>query len=471
MMNKSLYLLLNFLLGLMAAAGLLQGILPYPEIFSQEAFIPWFLVTNIIALAAAVFLLKYYYYRGYKIALSAALISTLANLGYAVVIYLMLVSRGWEGYYMPVLLCSLSATILYALCLIFSGTGKKYWLKTAGIFMLIISLFLLSTTIWSLIYTTTAMNSTIGKLSRWVTTAGALTPLLFIMHFRSEIRLLNTTNTNTARLKWIDNLSVVAGILAFILTFTFGIMLASESYSSIYWEKKNFEKTKALAQLFDAHIFVNSKGDTLRYRLLKPLDYDSSKQYPLIVSLPYGGQPGTDHIRQIQGAAAAEILSTDANRKKYPAFLFIPHCPPGSGWGGIPNYPSVDSLVYEAIYSLDERFSIDAKRRYVTGISRGGYGTWNFICTHPEMFAAAIPVCGGGNPALATKAIHVSIWAFHGKHDKNVPISGSRDMINAIKKAGGHPKYTEYPDKGHNIWYEVSITPGLLDWLFAQKQD
>lgn len=315
------------------------------------------------------------------------------------------------------------------------------------------------------------MNSTIGKFSRWVTTAGALTPLLFFMHFRSEIRLLDTTNTNTARMKWIDNLSGVAGILAFILTFTLGIMLASESYSSIYWEKQNFEKTKALAQLFDAHIFVNSKGDTLRYRLLKPLNYNSSKQYPLVVSLPYGGQPGTDTIRQIQGAAAAEMLSTDANRKKYPAFLFIPNCPNGSGWGGIPNYPSVDSLVYEALYSLDTQFSIDAKRRYVTGISRGGYGTWNFICTHPEMFAAAIPVCGGGDPALAAKAMHVSIWAFHGKHDKNVPVSGSRDMISAIEKAGGHPKYTEYPDEGHNIWYQVSITPGLLDWLFTQRKD
>lgn len=141
MMNKSFYLLLSFLLGLITAAGLLQGILPYPEIFSQQSFVPWFLVTNIISLAAAMFLLKYYYYCAYKTVLAAALISTLANLIYSVVIYLMLLSRGWEGYYMPVLLCSLSATILYALCLIFSGTGKKYWLKAAGIFMLIISLF------------------------------------------------------------------------------------------------------------------------------------------------------------------------------------------------------------------------------------------------------------------------------------------------------------------------------------------
>jgi len=470
-MNKSIYLFLSFLLGLMAAAGLLQSILPYPELISQPSFIPWFLVTNIIALAAAVFILRYYYYYAYRMTLYAALISTVANLTYAVAIYLMLLSRGREDYYLPVLLFSLSANILYALCLIFSSTREKYWLKTAGVFMFIIGMFLLSVTIWPLFIPTAATNSSIVTISKWATTAGALIPLLFIMHFHSEVKLLKVENTNIPRLKWIDKLSIVAGLLAFILTFSFGIMLASESYSSIYWEKQNFEKTKALAQLFEAHTFVNNQGDTLFYRLLKPLDYDSSKQYPLVVSLPYGGQPGTDKIRQIQGAAAAEILSTDANRKKYPAFLFIPHCPPGSGWGGISNYPSVDSLVYEAIWSLDEQFSIDTTRRYVTGISRGGYGTWNFICTHPEMFAAAIPVCGGGDPALAVRLTHVAVWAFHGKHDKNVPVSGSRDMINAIKKASGHPKYTEYPDEGHNIWYQVSITPGLLDWLFAQHRD
>lgn len=470
-MHKSLYLLLRFLLALMVAAGLLQGMLPYPEIFSQQSFMPWILVTNAIALMAAMLLLKYYYYYGYKATFSAALISTLANLIYAVVICLMLLSRGWESYYLPMLLFSLSANAIYALCLTFSTTGKRYWLRISGIFMLLISLLLLSVTIWSLFVPTVTVNGTAGKLSRWITTAGALTPLLFIMHLQSEIRLLKTVNINTPTTKWIGILSGVAGLLALMLTFTVGTMLTSESYSSIYWEKQNFEKTKALAQLFEAHTFVNNQGDTLYYRLLKPLDYDPGKQYPLVISLPYGGQPGTDPIRQIQGAAAAEMLSTDMNRKKYPAFLFIPHCPPGSGWGGIPNYPSIDSLVYEAIRSLDEQLSIDTTRRYVTGISRGGYGTWNFICTHPEMFAAAIPVCGGGDPALAAKITHVAVWAFHGKHDKNVPVSGSRDIINAIKKAGGTPRYTEYPDEGHNIWYQVSITPGLLDWLFAQRRE
>ena len=87
------------------------------------------------------------------------------------------------------------------------------------------------------------------------------------------------------------------------------------------------------------------------------------------------------------------------------------------------------------------------------------------------MFAAAIPVSGGGDPKLAPKAVHVAIWAFHGAKDKNVPVSASREMIQAIKQAGGNPKYTEYPDLDHNIWDQVSKTPGLWEWLFAQKRN
>jgi len=262
-----------------------------------------------------------------------------------------------------------------------------------------------------------------------------------------------------------------SGIVCFILMLIYGVWIFSESRAKMYWAQYNYNKTKELAKLFEFKIFKNSNGNTLMYELLRPLNYDSTKKYPLVISLPYGGQPGTDTIRQIEGAVAAELFSTEHNREKYPSFIFIPHCPPGGGWGGIPNYPSVDSLVYDAISSLDENFSIDPKRRFVIGLSRGGYGAWNFICTRPDLFAAAIPVAGAGNPALAPKAINAAVWAFHGKNDKNVPVKGDRDMIRALETAGGHPKYTEYPDKGHNIWNEVSTTPGLLDWLFDQKRD
>jgi predicted peptidase len=290
------------------------------------------------------------------------------------------------------------------------------------------------------------------------------------MQFLAELKILKKEKTGIPERESVKNILGFAGLIAFIGAVTFGIMLASAWYSQISWNKESFEITKNWVQPFEARVFVNSKGDTLLYRLLKPLNYDPQKKYPLLVSLPYGGQPGTDKIRQVEGAGAAELLSTEANRIEYPAFIFVPNCPPGSGWGGIPGYPSVDTLVYKAIEAVDKEFPIDLKRQYVTGNSRGGYGAWNFICTRPDLFAAAIPVSGAGDPKLASKIVDIPVWAFHGARDHNVPVSGSRDMISAIKKAGGKPKYTEYPNAGHDIWDMASQTPGLWDWLFAQQR-
>ena len=93
------------------------------------------------------------------------------------------------------------------------------------------------------------------------------------------------------------------------------------------------------------------------------------------------------------------------------------------------------------------------------------------LAPNPDLFAAAVPVCGGGNPQLASTITDVDVWAFHGEKDRNVPVENSRSMIDAIKKSGGSPKYTEFSDAGHNIWDQVMNTPGLLDWLFAQEKD
>lgn len=133
---------------------------------------------------------------------------------------------------------------------------------------------------------------------------------------------------------------------------------------------------------------------------------------------------------------------------------------------------SSDDLLYEAITSLDStEQGIDSKRHYVGGISFAGYGTWNVIAKRPDLFAAAIPICGGGNPAMAPKMVNVPIWAFHGEKDINVPVSCSRDMIQAIRKAGGHPKYTEFTGQGHSIWDQIMETEGIWTWLFAQRKN
>jgi hypothetical protein len=469
-MNKNLYKLGIFFLGLTAACGLLQSLISFKigaGIYTLDSFIAWFIATILISNVVSIFIIKYFYNCKYWFALCTSTIALVVNLCYAVVVFKILVSGQPLGYLRLVVMVYLCAGILFALSLIFSGNKEKFWLKIAGIYMLGIGLILLSTVIWN----TSVQPGTLEKITQWASLAANLIPVLLIMHFITEIKLLKPEDPESEFIDDKTNKLYVVKIIACIIIIPLGILLTYQCAMQVYWGKRNFESTKALARLFEARMYVNSKGDTLRYRLLKPLNYDPKKRYPFVISLPYGGQPGTDTIRQLEGAAAAQILSTDSNRKKYPAFIFVPNCPAGSGWGGIPNHPSVDTLVYKAITALDTVFSIDAKRRYVTGISRGGYGSWHFICTRPDLFAAAIPVCGGDDPKLASKIVNVSVWAFHGAKDQNVPVSNSRGMIEGMKKAGLKPKYTEYPNQGHNIWYQVSITPGLWDWLFDQKRN
>jgi len=250
---------------------------------------------------------------------------------------------------------------------------------------------------------------------------------------------------------------------------------------------KSVSQTKVpkTAELFSGRTYVNMQKDTLQYRLLMPLDYNPNKQYPLVVCLSGGAGRGTDNIKQIAGSKAAQVLSTLENRKKYPAFIFVPQCPPGADWGrslgkieregliarGRYNQPNVESLVFETISALEEEFNIDTTRRYITGQSMGGFGTWHYILTHPQMFAAAIPICGGGNPDLAKNISDVPLWVFHGDNDKTVPVDFSRNMVTALKKAGGNPKYNEFPGVGHGSWHLAFETPELLDWFFVQVNE
>jgi hypothetical protein len=141
--------------------------------------------------------------------------------------------------------------------------------------------------------------------------------------------------------------------------------------------------------------------------------------------------------------------------------------------GGMGKEPSTPMrLTLEVLGKLQKEFSVDDKRLYLTGLSMGGYGTWDLLARYPDMFAAAVPVCGGGDESMAAKMKDVPIWCFHGGADPTVPTQRSRDMIKAIKDAGGNPKYTEYPGVGHNSWDKAYSDKDLPAWLFSQvKKD
>jgi hypothetical protein len=460
-MNKKLYPWLIFFLYLSGASALLQSLiysLIGDQLFRLDSFNLWYLTMTGTALIGSILLLKYYYGGRYWFVVFTYALYCICTLCYLAVFYAILNFHKHSVYLRPLLFLCIGGGIVYGASLIFLKAENKRWLKIAGAFMVVSESIRLFALVW-------------GIPNSWALFAGCLTIVPFILHFSAEFRSGRADNTDRPARIYPGNIAGALGTVCLSLTLIFGIMISSESYSSLYWSSRSFQQTKELADLCDPGIFINSKGETLRYRLLKPLDYDSTKKYPIVISLPYGGQPPTDTIRQIEGAVAALLLTTADNRRNYPAFIFIPNRPLGGGWGGVPGYTTIDSIVFDAIIALDRRFSIDQKRRYVIGLSLGGFGAWNFICKQPELFAAAIPVAGGGDPTLAPRAVKVAIWAFHGAMDHHAPVSGSRNMIRAIKAAGGNPNYTEYPDLGHNIWDNVKSTPGLLDWLFAQHRD
>jgi predicted peptidase len=229
---------------------------------------------------------------------------------------------------------------------------------------------------------------------------------------------------------------------------------------------------------FEARVYRGEAGQSLPYQLLKPAHYDPKVSYPLVLFLHGAGERGEDNKAPL--VHVVSIFDTPENREKYPCFVVVPQCPLDQRWVEVdwsepahdqPKEPSgAMALTVKLLESLPKEFSIDPKREYVLGISMGGFGTWDMIARYPEMFAAAAPICGGGDEKTAACIAKLPIWAFHGAADTVVKTDRSRHMIEALKKAGGEPRYTEYPGCGHNSWDLVVKEPALLSWLFAQKR-
>lgn len=406
-------------------------------------------------------MLKYTHYKKYQFAFWALICTAAASLIHAIIVYGFITGKTFGTFHPATTLLALTANFFLGLSLIFSEAAERKWLKIAGMSILILGLILIATIFLGIGSSDIGFRSVLEKIHLVAAVAGELTVIFFILNFLDEIRTVKLEDTASGNKKFSTSYLIMVVIVAFVFTLFLGGMVTKETYTARYWDNRNLEKMNEFVGRCDRRTYKNDNGDTLSYLLMTPLDYDSQQQYPLVVSLPYGGYH----------SPPAQWLAESGNRKKYPAFLFVPFCPEGAGWGGIPNYPTIDTLVFEAIEALEKEIAIDTKRIYVSGVSRGGYGSWHFITARPDMFAAAVPVCGGGDPELGANIVDVAVWAFHGEKDRNVPVSGSRKMIEAIKSAGGDPKYTEFSGAGHNIWHDVTITPGLLDWLFAQGRE
>src|SRR5262249_1451408 len=218
-------------------------------------------------------------------------------------------------------------------------------------------------------------------------------------------------------------------------------------------DKKTEEKKPTL----EKKTYTDAKGKALPYRLLLPENYDPKQKYPLVVFLHGAGERGTDNDKQL--IHGVPEFAKAENRKKYPCILIAPQCPNDEKWGDwTVNAPLAKEptepgrLVLELIDAIQKENSGDSKRIYLTGLSMGGFGTWDLISREREKCAAAVPICGGGDVKQAPKLTKIPIWVFHGAKDGAVKVERSREMVEAIKKAGGEPKYTEFPSEGHASW-------------------
>lgn len=216
-------------------------------------------------------------------------------------------------------------------------------------------------------------------------------------------------------------------------------------------------------------------GDTLRYRLYQPA---GDAKLPLILFLHGAGERGRDNEAQL--GHSARYLLDSLFQKQHPCIVLAPQCPNGLRWvetdWKLPKHTQPDTLsrpmalLLPLLDSLLKVLPVDTNRIYITGLSMGGFGTWDLIQRYPGRFAAAVPVCGGGDEAQAAQLAHIPLWVFHGAKDNVVTVNRSRNMVAAVKKAGGKPRYTEYPQLKHNCWDSTYSNPKLYDWLFAQSK-
>ncbi len=209
-----------------------------------------------------------------------------------------------------------------------------------------------------------------------------------------------------------------------------------------------------------ARVYTNADGEALNYRLFLPKEYNPKKEYPLLFVLHGAGARGGNNVKQLTHWGAG--WTDDEVQKKHPCIILLPQCPQNQKWVSVKSWRDGSYLLEDqpldkplrlAKELLDqtlEEHSVDRNRIYVMGASLGGYGTWNIIMRHPDLFAAAVPICGAGDPEMAPLLTELPIWAFHGEVDKTVPLSGSTDMLDTIREAGGKKmKLKVYEDLGH----------------------
>lgn len=216
-----------------------------------------------------------------------------------------------------------------------------------------------------------------------------------------------------------------------------------------------------------------------------PKNFDKSKKYPVILFLHGAGERGNDNESQL--VHGGKLFATDYLQEQFPAIVIFPQCPKESYWSNVDvdrsTYPihlkfKYDEgpttplrMVMDLLDSTIQEPYSDDSQVYVMGLSMGGMGTFELLSRKPETFAAAVPICGGGDPdSVGVYAKNTPLWVFHGAQDNVVNPLQSMEMVSALLKAGVYPKFTMYDFANHNSWDPAFAEPTLLPWLFSHKK-
>lgn len=218
----------------------------------------------------------------------------------------------------------------------------------------------------------------------------------------------------------------------------------------------------------------------LPYRYYFPSDYDAEgeKKYPILIFLHGAGERGTDNTSHV--SISPVLFQTLIRRDD--CIIIAPQCAENYRWverdWGLGSYTADEvaspmlSAAMSLLKNMMETEAVDASRVYAMGLSMGAFGVWDMLIREPDLFAAAVPSEGAGDPSKAELLVDIPIWTFHGEIDTAVPVTGTREMVEAIQNAGGEKiLYTEYPGRGHGCWYTVWETPAVYAWLFSKVNE
>jgi predicted peptidase len=195
---------------------------------------------------------------------------------------------------------------------------------------------------------------------------------------------------------------------------------------------------------------LNTTGNVeLRYWLYLPKEYTRKDPWPLLLFLHGAGERGDD-LEVVKKHGPPKKIAAG---EQFPFIVVSPQCPKDDRWQ--------PAALSELLDDLAKNYKVDQDRIYVTGLS---------MAHSPGRFAAIVPICGGGDPERAKDISHIPVWVFHGAKDTAVSLKRSEDMVEALKAAGGSPKFTVYPEAGHDSWTESYNNPDLYKWLLQQKR-